>query len=172
MAELDTGMTTGATRPRPISPHLQIYRPMLTMVMSIVHRITGAALYFGMLLLAWWLIAAATGPNAYANVEWFMGSLIGQLILVEIRNGRPPLQEKVGSSRSRVRHRKGGILADLPFDCRVPLLHIWHFVARRAHGKNALSVEVTGGCVSPQRLGETVGKRISHCGKGTTGSRS
>ena len=81
MAELDTGMTTGATRPRPISPHLQIYRPMLTMVMSIVHRITGAALYFGMLLLAWWLIAAATGPNAYANVEWFMGSLIGQLIL-------------------------------------------------------------------------------------------
>ena len=81
MAELDTGMTTGATRPRPISPHLQIYRPMLTMVMSIVHRITGAALYFGMLLLAWWLIAAATGPNAYANVEWFMSSLIGQLIL-------------------------------------------------------------------------------------------
>ena len=72
MAELDTGMTTEATRPRPISPHLQIYRPMLTMVMSIVHRITGAALYFGMLLLAWWLVAAATGPNAYASVEWFM----------------------------------------------------------------------------------------------------
>ena len=81
MAELDTGMTTEATRPRPISPHLQIYRPMLTMVMSIVHRITGAALYFGMLLLAWWLVAAAAGPNAYASVEWFMGSLIGQLVL-------------------------------------------------------------------------------------------
>ena len=81
MAELETGMTTGATRPRPISPHLQIYRPMLTMTMSIVHRITGGALYFGMLLLAWWLVAAASGPNAYANVEWFMGSLIGQLIL-------------------------------------------------------------------------------------------
>ena len=54
---------------------------MLTMVMSIVHRITGAALYFGMLLLAWWLIAAASGPNAYARVQYFMGSLIGQLIL-------------------------------------------------------------------------------------------
>ncbi len=66
---------------RPLSPHLQIYTPMLTMMMSIVHRITGAALYFGMLLLAWWLIAAASGPNAYANVEWFMGSLIGRLIL-------------------------------------------------------------------------------------------
>ena len=54
---------------------------MLTMMMSIVHRITGAALYFGMLLLAWWLIAAASGPNAYANFEWFMGSLIGRLVL-------------------------------------------------------------------------------------------
>ena len=54
---------------------------MLTMMMSIVHRITGAALYFGMMLIAWWLIAAASGPNAYAYVEWFMGSLIGRLIL-------------------------------------------------------------------------------------------
>ena len=72
---------TKAPAARPLSPHLQIYRPMLTMMMSIVHRITGAALYFGMSLLAWWLIAAASGPNAYANFEWFMGSLIGRLIL-------------------------------------------------------------------------------------------
>jgi succinate dehydrogenase / fumarate reductase cytochrome b subunit len=82
MAELDAGSTAGPRRPRPLSPHLQIYKPMLTMVMSIVHRITGAALYFGMMLIAWWLIAAASGPNAYANVEWFMGSLLGRLILV------------------------------------------------------------------------------------------
>jgi succinate dehydrogenase / fumarate reductase cytochrome b subunit len=81
MAELEASTSTGARRARPISPHLQIYRPMLTMMMSIVHRITGAALYFGFLLLAWWLIAAASGPNAYANVEWFIGSLIGRLIL-------------------------------------------------------------------------------------------
>ncbi len=53
----------------------------LTMAMSIVHRITGAALYFGTILLAWWLIAVTVGPNAYANVEWFMGTLIGRLIL-------------------------------------------------------------------------------------------
>jgi succinate dehydrogenase / fumarate reductase cytochrome b subunit len=79
MAELDAG---SAQRPRPLSPHLQIYRLTLTMVMSIVHRITGAALYFGTLLLAWWLIAAASGPNAYANFEWFMSSLIGRLILL------------------------------------------------------------------------------------------
>jgi succinate dehydrogenase / fumarate reductase cytochrome b subunit len=81
MAELDAGSAARPQRPRPISPHLQIYKPMLTMMMSIVHRITGAALYFGMLLIAWWLIAAASGPNAYANFEWFMGSLIGRLAL-------------------------------------------------------------------------------------------
>jgi succinate dehydrogenase / fumarate reductase, cytochrome b subunit len=81
MAELDAGSAARPLRPRPISPHLQIYKPMLTMMMSIVHRITGAALYFGMLLIAWWLIAAASGPNAYGNFEWFMGSLIGRLVL-------------------------------------------------------------------------------------------
>ena len=68
---------TPAARDRPISPHLSIYRPMLTMMMSIVHRITGAALFFGMLLLVWWLTAAA----AYATVQWFMETLIGRLIL-------------------------------------------------------------------------------------------
>jgi succinate dehydrogenase / fumarate reductase cytochrome b subunit len=66
---------------RPLSPHLQIYRPMLTMMMSIVHRITGAALYLGTLLLAWWLIAAASGPNNYATFQWFIGTLIGRFIL-------------------------------------------------------------------------------------------
>ena len=66
---------------RPLSPHLSIYKPMLTMMMSIVHRVTGAALYFGTLLLAWWLIAAASGPNAYGRVQWFMSTAIGRLIL-------------------------------------------------------------------------------------------
>jgi succinate dehydrogenase / fumarate reductase, cytochrome b subunit len=66
---------------RPLSPHLQIYRPMLTMMMSIVHRITGFGNYFGTLILAWWLIAAASGPNAYARFEWFAGSIIGRIIL-------------------------------------------------------------------------------------------
>ncbi len=70
-----------ARRDRPLSPHLQIYRPMLTMMMSIAHRITGMGLYFGTLILAWWLIAAASGPNAYSNIEGFMGSLTGRLVL-------------------------------------------------------------------------------------------
>src|ERR1700760_3683787 len=68
-------------RARPLSPHLQIYRPMLTMMMSIVHRITGAALYGGTLLLAWYLIAAATDPGAFATVTAVLGSVIGQVVL-------------------------------------------------------------------------------------------
>jgi succinate dehydrogenase / fumarate reductase cytochrome b subunit len=74
-------MTMAEIRSRPLSPHLQIYRPLLSMVMSITHRVTGAALYFGMILVAWWLIAAASGPNQYAWVQWFMGTIVGRLIL-------------------------------------------------------------------------------------------
>ncbi|HEX4767699.1 MAG TPA: succinate dehydrogenase, cytochrome b556 subunit [Lichenihabitans sp.] len=66
---------------RPLSPHLQIYRPMLTMMMSILHRITGMALYAGTLLLAWFLIAAAAGPRAFGVASGFMGSWFGLLIL-------------------------------------------------------------------------------------------
>ncbi len=66
---------------RPLSPHLQIYKPMLTMMMSIVHRATGAALYFGSLLLAWWLIAAAAGPDYFEFVNGLAGTLIGKIVL-------------------------------------------------------------------------------------------
>lgn len=52
------------------------------MVMSILHRITGAALYFGTLLVAWWLIAAASGEAAFETASWFFGSIIGRLILL------------------------------------------------------------------------------------------
>ncbi len=77
---VDDLVNTKLRAERPLSPHLQIYRPMLTMVMSIVHRITGAGLYFGTVLLAWW-VTAASSPNAYAKVEWFMGTFIGRLVL-------------------------------------------------------------------------------------------
>ena len=68
-------------RERPISPHMQIYRWPLPMMMSIAHRITGAGLYIGTLLMAWWLIAAGEGPNAYAKFSSFIGSWFGRLIL-------------------------------------------------------------------------------------------
>ena len=76
-----SGLTTSkppmtARIERPLSPHLQTYRWTLTMALSIVHRATGVGLYFGTLLLAWWLIAAASGPAAYAHVQAFTGSII------------------------------------------------------------------------------------------------
>ncbi len=67
--------------PRPLSPHLQIYRPLINMVMSILHRITGAALYFGTLLLAWWLVAAAQGETYFRFVNDIFSSLPGKLVL-------------------------------------------------------------------------------------------
>ncbi len=66
---------------RPLSPHLYIYKPIPTMVASILHRITGSALYFGTLILAWWLIAAASGENYFNYVNGFMGSFFGRLIM-------------------------------------------------------------------------------------------
>lgn len=66
---------------RPLSPHLQVYRLLINMLMSIVHRITGAALYFGSLLLAWWLTAAAIGPDYFAIVNGIFASLPGKVVL-------------------------------------------------------------------------------------------
>jgi succinate dehydrogenase cytochrome b subunit len=67
--------------PRPLSPHLQIYRWQLTSVLSIVHRLTGIALTAGTILLVWWLVAAANGPESFESVQWFLGSWLGLLLL-------------------------------------------------------------------------------------------
>jgi succinate dehydrogenase / fumarate reductase, cytochrome b subunit len=66
---------------RPLSPHLSIYRPLINMVMSIVHRITGAALYAGTALLACWLVALAMGPKYFDSVNAVFGSLPGKAVL-------------------------------------------------------------------------------------------
>jgi succinate dehydrogenase / fumarate reductase cytochrome b subunit len=81
---------------RPLSPHLGIYRPQINMVMSIVHRLTGMALYAGTLLLAAWLIAAATGEQAFAVVSELLGHPIGKLVLL-------------GYTWALVHHMLGGI---------------------------------------------------------------
>lgn len=70
-----------ATRQRPLSPHLTIYRPPITMTMSIVHRITGCALYFGTLLVAWWLVAASASEEHFDLVNRIYGSWFGRLVL-------------------------------------------------------------------------------------------
>ncbi len=67
---------------RPLSPHLQVYRPQITSILSIMHRMTGIALSAGTLLLAWWLVAAATSDSSYATVSGFMRSPIGLLFLL------------------------------------------------------------------------------------------
>ncbi len=67
---------------RPLSPHLQIYKWQLTMVMSILHRATGLALSFGAIFLVWWLAAAASGDAAFASAQWFFGSWLGLIFLL------------------------------------------------------------------------------------------
>ena len=83
-------------RERPLSPHLQIYRPEINMVMSVFHRITGSALYFGSLLLAWWLFAAATGPDYFAFVNGLFATWPGMIVLV-------------GFSWALIHHMLGGL---------------------------------------------------------------
>lgn len=67
---------------RPLSPHLQVYRPQLTSVTSILVRITGNALIVAALLVVWWLLAAATGPDYFATADAVLRSWFGDLVLV------------------------------------------------------------------------------------------
>jgi succinate dehydrogenase / fumarate reductase cytochrome b subunit len=66
---------------RPLSPHLQIYKPSITMMMSILHRITGAALFFGTLLVVGFLLALASGKASFETAQAIYGSLPGKLVL-------------------------------------------------------------------------------------------
>ena len=76
-----TDAASGRRRPRPLSPHLSIYKFTITMAMSIAHRITGAGLYVGVLLLVWFLIAASTDAAAFGAFAGFIQSFLGRLIL-------------------------------------------------------------------------------------------
>jgi succinate dehydrogenase / fumarate reductase cytochrome b subunit len=87
---------TVATRTRPLSPHLTVYRWPITMAVSILHRITGSALYFGTLLVAWWLIATATSEAQFDLVNDIYGSWFGRLVLF-------------GYSWALIQHMLGGI---------------------------------------------------------------
>ncbi|WP_421856313.1 succinate dehydrogenase, cytochrome b556 subunit [Oricola sp.] len=112
---------------RPLSPHLQIYKPIPTMVMSIVHRITGVALYGGTLLFGWWLIAAASGPEYYAVVNGILGSWFGLLVMF-------------GFTWALIHHMLGG-LRHLAWD----LGHLFdkHVATRMAWATLILSVTLT-----------------------------
>jgi len=99
---------------RPLSPHLQIYRPMLTMLMSIAHRITGFGNAVGFLLLAWWLVAIAAGPEQYAVVSSFFASIAGRALLFLF-------------SWSLIHHMLGGIR---------------HLIWDTGHGFDKVSIEI------------------------------
>ena len=73
--------STGRLVQRPMSPHLQVYRPQLTSVLSIMNRVTGMAISAGTALFVWWLAAAATGPQAFDRVQWFLGTPVGLFVL-------------------------------------------------------------------------------------------
>ena len=73
--------TDGKLVRRPLSPHLQVHRWPVSMALSICHRVSGVALGVGTLLMTWWLVAAASSGEAFAHAQWFIGSLLGTLLL-------------------------------------------------------------------------------------------
>jgi succinate dehydrogenase / fumarate reductase cytochrome b subunit len=103
-------------RGRPLSPHLQVWKPTLSMTLSIVHRITGGALYLGALLLVWWLTALASGPEAFAAAQGLFGSIPGKIILF-------------GFTWALIHHTVGGVR---------------HLVWDTGHGLDLASVHTSG----------------------------
>lgn len=74
--------TEQPVKARPLSPHLQIYKPMLSMMMSIFHRLTGMGLYFAVAILIWWLMAAASGPVYFNWVSDLLATWPAKFILI------------------------------------------------------------------------------------------
>ena len=72
------------SRSRPLSPHLQIYRLPITALISISHRVTGVLLAVGSLVLVYWLVALASGPEAFAHAQALLGSVVGRVILLAL----------------------------------------------------------------------------------------
>jgi succinate dehydrogenase / fumarate reductase cytochrome b subunit len=82
MAEVKADGGPPGLRPRPLSPHLQVWRWHVTMLNSILHRVTGCGLYLGAIILVCWAVALASGPDAYAGYMSVLGSPLGKLVLI------------------------------------------------------------------------------------------
>src|ERR1700712_2841440 len=82
MADVKADTGAPALRPRPLSPHLQVWRWHITMATSILHRVTGCAMYVGALVLVGWAVSLASGPDAYVAYTGLMGSLLGKLVMI------------------------------------------------------------------------------------------
>ena len=107
-----------ATRERPLSPHLQVYRPGYTMTLSILHRATGVALSAGLLLFSCWLLAAADGAEHYGRVAAFLGHPVLKIALIgwvtafwyHFFNGLRHLAWDVGLGFEKAVARRSGML--------------------------------------------------------------
>ncbi|HPF28102.1 MAG: succinate dehydrogenase, cytochrome b556 subunit [Steroidobacteraceae bacterium] len=105
-------------RSRPLSPHLGVFKFIHTMVLSILHRISGIAQSVGLLLLTYWLMALATGPEAYARAAEVLGSVIGRIVLAglllafvyHLCAGIRHLTWDAGYGLEKAEARKSGIL--------------------------------------------------------------
>ncbi|MFN3521168.1 MAG: succinate dehydrogenase, cytochrome b556 subunit [Phenylobacterium sp.] len=78
---------TPRLRARPLSPHLQVWRWHITMLTSILHRVSGVGLYVGALILAAWAVCLAAGPDAYGAFKAVLGSPLGKLVLFALTAG-------------------------------------------------------------------------------------
>jgi succinate dehydrogenase / fumarate reductase flavoprotein subunit len=98
--------TSGGLPDRPLSPHLQVWRWHITMACSILHRATVFALYVGVLLLAGWAVALASGPDAYACYTGLLGSFLGKLVLFGLTVA-VLLQHRLHRASDRLGRRQG-----------------------------------------------------------------
>ena len=107
--------------PRPLSPHLGVYKFMYTMTLSIVHRLTGVVATVGFLLFTWWLMALASGSAAYATAMRVLSTPLVKLLLVGFAfsfvyhfcNGIRHLVWDTGRALERAQARRGGVIVVL-----------------------------------------------------------
>lgn len=124
--------------PRPLSPHIGIYRWPLTMGLSIAHRVSGGANVVMLLVFTWWLAALAGGPDAYAPVEWLITSWIGKLamfgytffLLYHLANGVRHLAWDFGYGLDIKVAKQSGIAVVAAAGALTVLLWIIHLVLR------------------------------------------
>ena len=103
---------------RPLSPHLGVYKFMYTMSLSILHRITGCAAAVGFLAFVWWLMALASGPEAYASAMQCLASPFAKLLLIGFTfsfvyhfcNGIRHLVWDTGRGLERAQARRSGAI--------------------------------------------------------------
>jgi succinate dehydrogenase / fumarate reductase cytochrome b subunit len=124
----------GTTVRRPLSPHLQVYRPQITSILSIMNRISGVATSVGTLLMVWWLVASAGSPKGFASMQSFVGSWFGLLLLF-------------GWTLALVYHFVGGIrhLAwDMGYGWELPQVYASGYAAIAATGILTVLIWIVG----------------------------